>query len=387
MSETAATIERASARARACVLGCVLATAVVVAGEFVFPGVAKAGWPLAHDARVSLGFGASYATQDGSGATHRGVDVAADEGERVLAPLAGRVTFAGSVPSAGGGTMRAVTIETAQGLITLMPLARFDVTRGAELAEGDGVGVIAATGDASSVETHLHVGARRGDLYVDPLGLIAPPVPQPAEQPESQPQPESRPQPTAATAGAPTPAPASAQPAASTPAGAVSSAPGAAAAPSSASMVPNGASVRAPEGRGAHSSRVGSTAHLSQPLSPAVQIAPGVTLPSAVSVGEGLVVAPGTARALALAGAPVRAAGVSSAAARSTEAASAGIAALATYGQQLVERGARTGALVAIGSLAALATLWPLWRAGTRIGIGKVPVSASADDVATVPSR
>jgi len=357
----------------------VLATAVVVAGEFVFPGVAGAGWPLAQDARVSLGFGARYATEDGTGAIHRGVDVAADEGDRVLAPLAGRVTFAGNVPAAGGGTMRAATIQTAQGLITLMPLARLDVTRGAELGEGDGVGTIAATGDASSVETHLHVGARRGDLYVDPLGLIAPPVPQPAEQPETQPEPR----PTAAPAGAP----ASAQPGAGTSAGAAGSAPGAAAALGSAGTVPRGARVDAPDMRNATSSSAGLKAPATQPLKPAVQIAPGVTLPAVPPAGVGLVVSPGTARALALPGAPVRAAGVSSATARSTEAASAGIAALATYGQQLAARGARTGALVAIGSLAALATLWPLWRAGTRIGIGKVPVSAAVDDVATVPSR
>jgi len=383
MSETAVAIERASSKARACVLGCVLATAVVVAGELVLPGAAGAGWPLAQDARVSLGFGARYATQGGTDAIHRGADVAAGEGERVLAPLAGKVTFAGSVPAAGGGTMRAVTIETAQGLITLMPLARLDVTRGAELGEGDGVGVIAATGDASSGETHLHVGARRGDLYVDPLGLIAPPVPQPAEQPESQPEP----QPTAAAEGAPAGAPASAQPGESTPAGAVSSAPGAATAPASAGTVPRGASLDAPEGRSAPSSSVRSRASITQPLNPTVQIAPGVTLPSSPPAGEGLVISPGTARALALAGAPVRAAGVSSATVRSTEAASAGIAALATYAQQLAARGARTGALVAIGSLAALATLWPLWRAGTRIGTGKVSVSAPVDDVATVPSR
>lgn len=357
MRETAMTIERASTRVTRRLLAFVLVTAIVVAGELIRPGIVEAGWPLAQDARVALGFGATYTAPDGTGATHRGIDVMGHEGERVLAPLAGRVAFAGSVPAAGGGTMRAVTIETAQGSITLMPLTRFDVARGAELAEGDGVGVLAATGDASLAQPHLHVGVRRGDLYVDPLGIMAPPVPQPAEQPEPRPEPL----PTEVEAGAQAQAQAGAQARAQTGAGAAVGAPGTVA--------------RA----------TGSSAQAMQPTVSNAHLAPGVTLSPAAPAGVGASLS--APRALALAGAPAQASGVSAATARSTEAASAGIAALAAYGQRVVARGARTGAIVALGSLAALATLWPLWRVGTRIGISKVPVSAVVDDVATVPSR
>src|SRR3954462_7464049 len=45
------------------------------------------------------------------GGQHRGIDVGADTGTPVLAPAAGPVTFAGSVP--GGG--ETITIRTADG--------------------------------------------------------------------------------------------------------------------------------------------------------------------------------------------------------------------------------------------------------------------------------
>ena len=152
---------------------CVLAVAVAL----VLPSSARAGWPLAEPASVALGFGSTYSAADGTVSTHRGVDLVAEEGSTVRSPLAGTVSFAGRVPGSGGGTVLAVTISTSSGSVTLMPLASTAVRAGAEVAEGDAVGELAGGGDSSSAGAHLHVGARKGDLYVDPLSLMAPPAP------------------------------------------------------------------------------------------------------------------------------------------------------------------------------------------------------------------
>ena len=160
---------------------CSLALALAAALGLGRPAQAHAGWPLAEQARVVLGFGEIYSAGDGGSSQHRGVDIEASAGARVLAPLAGRVTFAGSVPGVGGGRVTAVTIETPGGKLTLLPLEHLTVSRGSAVAEGDEIGTLAGDGDGSSPGAHLHVGARDGDLYVDPLGLISLPPPAPAE--------------------------------------------------------------------------------------------------------------------------------------------------------------------------------------------------------------
>ncbi|MCX7900641.1 MAG: M23 family metallopeptidase, partial [Methylocystis sp.] len=106
-------------------------------------------------------------------------DVALAAGTTVEAPAAGTVTFVGRVPSAHGGTVVACTIEIRDGsLVTLMPLTDVVVARGDPVAAGDTIGSLSASGDPSSPVDHVHVGMRRGELYVDPTPLLAaPPVP------------------------------------------------------------------------------------------------------------------------------------------------------------------------------------------------------------------
>jgi murein DD-endopeptidase MepM/ murein hydrolase activator NlpD len=70
---------------------------------------------------------------------HRGIDVAGELGAVVRAPAAGVVSFVGTVPSNG----MCVTIQTPDGWsVTLTHLGSIAVTRGASVAEGDGVGTI-----------------------------------------------------------------------------------------------------------------------------------------------------------------------------------------------------------------------------------------------------
>ena len=148
-------------------------------------------------APCALGFGATYSAPDGTASTHRGVDLSAPAGAAVRAPLSGRVSFAGRVPGTGGGTILAVTIATSSGSLTLMPLSSAAVKAGMQLAEGESVGELAGTGDGSSASPHLHVGARKGDLYVDPMSLLVAPAAAPAEgSPELQPDSATQSQPT-----------------------------------------------------------------------------------------------------------------------------------------------------------------------------------------------
>lgn len=106
---------------------------------------------------------------------HRGVDIGADAaGVNVIAPAAGSVSFAGTVPTNG----KTITIETADGYsVTLTHLGSIAVTKGATLAEQDVVGTVGPSGTPEVDEPYVHLGIRvtsDPNGYVDPLGLLPP---------------------------------------------------------------------------------------------------------------------------------------------------------------------------------------------------------------------
>ncbi|WAX57575.1 M23 family metallopeptidase [Jatrophihabitans cynanchi] len=106
-------------------------------------------------------------TQWGPG--HRGVDLATSPGEPVRAAGAGTVSFAGRV--AGRGV---VVIAHAGGVRTeyepVTPLVR----AGATVLRGAAIGRVHGTHGGCAPGRCLHWGARRGDAYFDPLGLLRP---------------------------------------------------------------------------------------------------------------------------------------------------------------------------------------------------------------------
>ncbi len=105
---------------------------------------------------------------------HRGIDLGADAGAVVVAPAAGTVTFAGTVPASG----KSVTITTADGYaVTLTHLGSFSVAAGVSLAEGDPVGTVGPSGDPELAQPYVHLGIRLAatpEGYVDPLSLLPP---------------------------------------------------------------------------------------------------------------------------------------------------------------------------------------------------------------------
>lgn len=140
---------------------------------------------------------------------HRGIDVGAAPGSPVLAPAAGTVTFAGTVP--GGG--RTVTVLTGDGhAVTLVHLGGIAVARSASVEEGAALGTIGPSGDAEHPQGYVHLGVRVADDpngYLDPLAFLPrreaapPPAADPTHDPQASKEAAPAPAPVTATAPAP----------------------------------------------------------------------------------------------------------------------------------------------------------------------------------------
>src|SRR5919197_401421 len=95
---------------------------------------------------------------------HRGIDIGAPTGTRVVAPAGGVVSFAGTVPYGG----KTVTIRTADGYsVTLVHIGSFGVRRGDDVAEGADVGTVGPTGNVDISEPYVYLGVRK---TADPQG-------------------------------------------------------------------------------------------------------------------------------------------------------------------------------------------------------------------------
>lgn len=139
-----------------------------------------ATWPLGSSRdSIMLDFEDSYSYQ-GTACVHHGVDIAASAGSAVCAPCSGVLAFVGEVPAAevdgnasDNSTMLAVSIELADGRrLTLMPFEGVDLAQGEAVAEGQVLGTLAASGDRSSAQPHLHMGLKRDGRYYNPLTLF-----------------------------------------------------------------------------------------------------------------------------------------------------------------------------------------------------------------------
>ena len=119
-------------------------------------------WPLVGE--VVRGF-ARPATEWAAG--HRGLDIRANPGSEVRAPVAGRITFVG--PVAGRGVIVLRTLEDED--VTLEPIEPA-VVQGDVVNPGDVVGFVRAGHLGSNA---LHLGIRVRGEYVDPAPFLPPP--------------------------------------------------------------------------------------------------------------------------------------------------------------------------------------------------------------------
>ena len=101
---------------------------------------------------------------EGAYAGHWGVDFAATPGDGVKAPVAGRITFAGSVAG-----MRTVTIEPVPGYkVSVSYLSDITVGTGEMVERGDLVGHAGSPHGRPGVHMSVRIAAK----YVDPMGLF-----------------------------------------------------------------------------------------------------------------------------------------------------------------------------------------------------------------------
>lgn len=121
-------------------------------------------WPLQPRPLVLRRFEAP-ATRYGRG--HRGIDLAAKPGDSVLSVDAGVVTHAAAL--AGRGT---ITLMHASGLRSTYEPVEATVHVGDVIDRGSPIGVVQPVLGHCGVASCLHLGALRGDAYVDPLPLL-----------------------------------------------------------------------------------------------------------------------------------------------------------------------------------------------------------------------
>lgn len=123
------------------------------------PGV----WPLPPRPPVVSGFDPPE-TRWGRG--HRGVDLGSRAGQVVRSALPGRISFAS--PLAGRGV---VVVDHGATRTTYEPVVA-DVRVGDRVAAGQPIGRLETRGSHCLPAACLHWGWRRGETYLDPLGLV-----------------------------------------------------------------------------------------------------------------------------------------------------------------------------------------------------------------------
>ncbi len=133
------------------------------------PGPAQADrewvWPLEPVPRVVRAF-EPPASRWGPG--HRGVDLLGTAGEPVLAIGSGSVRFAGAVAGRGVVVISHGALQSTYEPVTAA------VHRGERVRAGEVVGLLQTVHSHCSPEVCLHLGLRRGNVYVDPLSVLSP---------------------------------------------------------------------------------------------------------------------------------------------------------------------------------------------------------------------
>jgi murein DD-endopeptidase MepM/ murein hydrolase activator NlpD len=118
-------------------------------------------WPV--QGRISGSFGERIDPFSGEGAFHRGVDISAEVGTRVVAPADGVVQYADLMNGYG----RTVTLDHGNGISTLYGhLSGFAVSPGETIHRGDTLGYVGSSG--RSTGPHLHYEVRIFNTPVNP---------------------------------------------------------------------------------------------------------------------------------------------------------------------------------------------------------------------------
>jgi hypothetical protein len=162
----------------------VLLTSLMLAS----PASAQWVWPLRGEVITPY----SNGDDPYAGGRHRGIDIAGDVGQPVVAATGGTVRFAGTVGSSG----LTVSVRTLDGFDTsYLHLSSASVREGQSVATGDPLGAVGTSGTRSAERPHLHFGVREAGTrhaYRDPLSLL-PALGAPGQTPVGAPLPQPAP--------------------------------------------------------------------------------------------------------------------------------------------------------------------------------------------------
>jgi murein DD-endopeptidase MepM/ murein hydrolase activator NlpD len=118
-------------------------------------------WPV--EGRITASFGERIDPFSGEGAFHRGMDISAEIGTRIIAPADGVVQYADIMNGYG----RAVVLDHGNGVTTLYGhLSGFAVSPGETVHRGDTLGYVGSSG--RSTGPHLHYEVRIFNTPVNP---------------------------------------------------------------------------------------------------------------------------------------------------------------------------------------------------------------------------
>lgn len=153
----------------------------VAAGLVESSAAPRLAYPLARPAASMDPWGWRYSERRGAWRMHTGVDLAADQGTPVLAALAGRVVLL--EPISGYGTT--VVLDHGNGWQTLYAhLHTSAVAAGQWLDQGDPLGTVGMTGQASGPHLHFELRHQGSDLLaLDPTPHLPPLLPLPSLPP------------------------------------------------------------------------------------------------------------------------------------------------------------------------------------------------------------
>ncbi|MBW8171621.1 M23 family metallopeptidase [Ornithinimicrobium sp. Arc0846-15] len=99
---------------------------------------------------------------------HRGVDLAGLDGDQLYAVDEGVVAFSGSIAGIG-----ILSIEHDGGINSTYQPIDASVSKGDHVARGQPIGHLVEGKDHCAIGTCLHLGAKRGDTYLNPIFLLA----------------------------------------------------------------------------------------------------------------------------------------------------------------------------------------------------------------------
>lgn len=125
-------------------------------------------WPVPASGRITSYFGGRERPTAGASTYHKGIDIGAPTGTKIVAAKGGTVVTASYQVAAGNYIM----ISHGDGIYTVyMHCSKLLVSVGDVVSQGEEIALVGSTG--VSTGPHLHFGVSVGGEYVNPLGYVS----------------------------------------------------------------------------------------------------------------------------------------------------------------------------------------------------------------------